>query len=169
MLERFPLPASAAYSYAQRFSASHRGTDIMAPSGTMVVAVESGKAWPALDAKGGRVVYLEAPSKRLLGAPRRYYYAHLLGWDAPIESATAANPRSVEAGELLGYVGNTGNAKDGPPHLHFQVRQGSLVIDPFDLLQDVDPHRERGSRSSSALPSAVLLVMLVWLASRSLK
>lgn len=161
MLKRFPLPADAAYSYEQRFSVDHRGTDIMAPLGTKVFAVESGKAWSASDNKGGIVVYLEAPATTLFGDKHRYYYGHL--WDAAI----GREPRDVAAGDLLGYVGNTGNAKGGPPHLHFQARLGSLVIDPFDLLQAVDPHRERGSRSSSALPSGVLLLLLIWLAARS--
>lgn len=163
MLERFPLPADAAYSYAQRFTIDHRGTDIMAPLGTKVLAVESGKAWAATEPKGGNVVYLEAPSPRLFAAPTVYFYGHL--WDAAIST----EPRDVKAGELLGYVGNTGNAMGGPPHLHFQVRQGSLVIDPFDLLQAVDPHRERGTRSASALPSGMLLLLLIWLASRGAK
>lgn len=159
MLERFPLPASAAYSYAQRFGVDHRGTDIMAPSGTPVVAVEDGVAWATIDTKGGNVVYLDGTSGE------RFYYAHLSSWSPKL--VVTSDPKvEVKAGDPLGYVGTTGNAAGGAPHLHFQQRRGSLTIDPFDDLIAVDPHK-RGVRPGVALPAGVLgLLAILWLMSR---
>ncbi|HSE01049.1 MAG TPA: M23 family metallopeptidase [Burkholderiales bacterium] len=158
-MDRFPLAASAAYNYAQRFTMQHRGVDIMAPLGTPVVAVEDGIAWATIDPKGGNVVYLDGESGL------RYYYAHLASW-TPLLVVTHDPKVPVKAGDQLGYIGNTGNAATTATHLHFQMRRGSLVIDPFDDLMKVDPHR-RGTRPSSAAPAgALLLLALLWLASK---
>lgn len=138
-IERFPLPESAAYSYAQRFNAEHRGTDIMAPHGTPVLAVERGTAWSNIEPKGGNVVYLQGASGW------RYFYGHLATWQLQVISATQQQPVEVEAGAELGVVGNTGNAAGGPPHLHFQQRtsysRGWQTVDPFPDLVRVDPKR----------------------------
>jgi murein DD-endopeptidase MepM/ murein hydrolase activator NlpD len=159
-MDRFPLPESAKYGYAQRFTMQHLGTDIMAPLGTHVLAVESGTAWASIDPKGGNVVYLDGDSGL------RYYYAHLASW-TPLLVVTNDPKVKVQAGDALGYVGNTGNAATTATHLHFQMRKGSLAIDPFDDLQAVDPHRERGRRAGVAAPAGVLLLALLWLASRT--
>lgn len=176
-MDRFPLPPEAEYRYGQRFTTEHHGIDIMAPQGTHVVAVESGVAWAHREPKGGNVVYLDGESGT------RYFYGHLWQW-APIV-VISDNPRvPVKSGDVLGYVGNTGNAAGGAPHLHFQLRRGSLRIDPFPELQAVDPHPERGSPGETvharpavipsmlptfSMPSGVLLCVLIWLASKALR
>ena len=159
-MKLFPLPATAKYSYTQRFTMQHLGCDIMAPLGTPVLAVQDGVATATTDPKGGNVVYLDGDDGT------RYYYAHLASWTPRL--LLGGNPRvEVKAGDDLGYVGNTGNAQDTGTHLHFQARRGSLVIDPFDDLQAVDPHSERGSRAALALPAGVLgLLAILWLMSR---
>ena len=166
-MDRFPLPSTANYSYQQNFALDHLGIDLMAPKGTPVVAVESGTALATTEPKGGNVVYLE-------GKSTNYFYGHLERW-AP-KLLVDANPRvKVNAGDELGFVGTTGNAAGRPPHLHFQMRDGSLVIDPFDALQAVDPQPRRGrpgrtvrgqTPGSSALPAGVLWLAIIWLASR---
>jgi murein DD-endopeptidase MepM/ murein hydrolase activator NlpD len=58
-----------------------------------------------------------------------YYYAHLADY--------VGGGRSVSAGELIGHVGNTGDASGGPTHLHFEIRPGGPnghAIDPYATL-----------------------------------
>jgi murein DD-endopeptidase MepM/ murein hydrolase activator NlpD len=136
-MDRFPLPATVKYSYESGFRPpSHMGIDIMAPRHAPVVAVEAGKAWGSTEVKGGTVVYLLGES----GA--RYFYGHLESWSDPgLITATAARPITVWAGAVLGQVGTTGNATGGPPHVHFQIRRGADVVDPFPELWEADPHK----------------------------
>ncbi|MHB1324133.1 MAG: M23 family metallopeptidase [Coriobacteriia bacterium] len=101
---------------------SHRGSDILAPKGTPVVAVHSGSVTPGRNRLGGLTVWLDADN----GA--RYYYAHL-------DSISVGHGR-VSAGQVLGTVGNSGNARGTPPHLHFEVHRPSAV-NPFPLLNQM--------------------------------
>ena len=99
----------------------HEGIDIFAPRSTPVVAVAAGRAHARTTPRGGNVVWLRT-------ADRSYYYAHL-------EKAAFSGRRSVEAGEVLGYVGNSGNAITTPTHLHFGVyRRGRGAMDPLPRL-----------------------------------
>lgn len=137
-MDRFPIPDAGSYSYAQRFTLDHLGIDILAPLDTMLVAVEDGFATASREPKGGNVVYLEGASGT------RYFYGHLARWSGNL--VMSADPKvRVQAGDPLGFVGTSGNAQGGPPHVHFQMRRGSLVIDPFDDLQAVDPYPDRGT------------------------
>lgn len=162
----FPMPASARYSYGRRFGFQHEGIDIMAARGTPLLAVEAGTAWATTDPKGGNVVYLESINGR------RYYYAHLDRWAAMLLGTN--DPKvDVRVGDVLGYVGNTGNARGGPPHLHFQIRAGSRLIDPFDELRALDPNAATSSRwtpppKTGTRNGAALLVAgaLFWMWSR---
>jgi murein DD-endopeptidase MepM/ murein hydrolase activator NlpD len=104
----------------------HEGLDFFAPRGTAVVAVAAGVARRATNPLGGNVVWLHAPA-----AGRTYYYAHLDGW--------AVGPLSlVRAGDVLGYVGNTGNAARTAPHLHFGIYERA-AIDPWPFVQPDQP------------------------------
>lgn len=106
----------------------HKGADIFAPKGTPVVSATRGVVWRmGWNRLGGRVV-------TVLGeGPAFYYYAHLDSWADHLEPGV-----EVEAGEVLGTVGNTGNARTTPPHLHFGVYQVGLgtlrAVDPVPLL-----------------------------------
>jgi peptidoglycan LD-endopeptidase LytH len=102
----------------------HEGVDIFKPRGTPVVAVVSGEVTRvSSDNIGGRVVWLSDASSGL-----SYYYAHL-------DEQHVRQGQRVAAGEVLGTVGNTGNARGTPPHLHFGVyRPGRVAIDPAALL-----------------------------------
>lgn len=102
---------------------THKGTDIFAAKGTPVLAVEDGYVSYLTGRKlGGNVAILET-------AKDRYSYSHLDGFEG--------EARNVKAGDVIGYVGNTGNAYDTPPHLHFQYHPGKgEAVNPYPLLRE---------------------------------
>jgi hypothetical protein len=108
---------------------SHHGVDIFAPRGTPAVAAAPGVVTRVNETNlGGKVVWL----RDTLG--NSLYYAHL-------DSQAVSSGMQVEIGDTLGFVGNTGNARTTPPHLHFGVyRRGEGPVDPFWFL-----HRPRGA------------------------
>jgi len=109
----------------------HKGIDIFARRFTPVLAVVDGVARPADDVLGGKTVLLSSPDDV------SYYYAHLA------QRAIRA-PTRVKAGDVLGYVGNTGNAAKTPSHLHFGVFHGNRgAVDPEPMLASrLLPERE---------------------------
>jgi peptidoglycan LD-endopeptidase LytH len=108
----------------------HHAIDILAPRGTPVLSADDG--WilrVSSNTLGGLTIYTIDPSRRLV-----YYYAHLERYEVDLHQG-----KPVTKGEVIGYVGTTGNARGGPPHLHFQVMRYEDVrrwwdgepIDPF--------------------------------------
>ncbi|MFC0677679.1 M23 family metallopeptidase [Lysobacter korlensis] len=90
----------------------HEALDILAPAGTPVVAVADGPVAKLFDSKaGGLTVYQFDPT-----GTYAYYYAHLQGYAPGL-----AEGQVLKRGEVLGYVGSTGNADPSAPHLHFAV------------------------------------------------
>lgn len=140
----------------------HEGTDIFSPRGTPVVAVVDGLANKAETELGGRVVMLVGDDEW------RYYYAHLDGWTGD------KWPRRVEAGEQIGEVGNTGNAKGLPTHLHFQAAPlRGEPVDPFDALKAIAPTVPRRDAPEKREPATaagggVGLLILAWFFLRGL-
>ncbi len=90
-----------------------------ATRGTPVLAVRSGEAEFKRSNLGGNAIWLVAPSGE------RYYYAHLDAWEG--------SSRTVTAGEVIGYVGSTGNARGD--HLHFETRLGEQAANPYPLVE----------------------------------
>jgi murein DD-endopeptidase MepM/ murein hydrolase activator NlpD/SH3-like domain-containing protein len=126
----FPVRGITARAVQSQFGAQrdagrreHEGIDIFAPRGTPVVAVTGGLARTDTNGLGGNVVWVR-------DAQRSYYYAHLDRWEAE-------GVRTVGAGEVIGYVGNTGNARSTAPHLHFGIYEGEAV-DPLPFLAPDD-------------------------------
>lgn len=113
---------------------SHDAIDILAPVGTPVVAAAPGLIERLfLSEEGGNTVYVRSGDRR-----RIFYYAHLAGYVPGLREGQV-----VQAGQVLGTVGYTGNANPAAPHLHFAVwnadpRQGwsqdGLAINPYPLL-----------------------------------
>jgi murein DD-endopeptidase MepM/ murein hydrolase activator NlpD len=112
----------------------HEALDILAPRNTPVHAVEDGPvAKLFMSEAGGITLYQYDPSGAFC-----YYYAHL---DHYADGITEG--RMLRRGDILGYVGNTGNASAGPPHLHFAIflltpeRQWwkGEPLDPYAVLQ----------------------------------
>lgn len=90
----------------------HDAIDIMADAGTPVLAVADGTVEKLFDSKrGGLTVYQFEPSGRWC-----YYYAHLQRYADGL-----SEKQVVKRGDVIGYVGSTGNASAEAPHLHFEV------------------------------------------------
>jgi murein DD-endopeptidase MepM/ murein hydrolase activator NlpD len=107
----------------------HRGIDIFAPKGTGVVAVADGIiSYIGEQPKGGQCLWLTTEN----GAS--FYYAHLDRWAAGLYEGM-----EVRTGDLLGYVGNTGNAKYTPPHLHFGINENDEMVNPYPILTKATP------------------------------
>lgn len=113
----------------------HEALDIMAPTGTPVIAVADGKVVKLFQSKpGGLTVYQFDPSEQFA-----YYYAHLDRYADGI-----AEGMDVKRGTVIGYVGVTGNSDPNAPHLHFAVvaltaeKQWwkGTPINPFPLMSD---------------------------------
>lgn len=105
-------------------SRAHEGVDIFAPRGTPVVAVGPGVVRSGNNNLGGKVLWLSQPLEG-----RSFYYAHL---DSQLVQTGIVKP-----GDTLGLVGNTGNAKYTPPHLHFGIYFfGGGAVDPFPFIND---------------------------------
>ena len=100
----------------------HQGNDIFAPAGTPIVAPFDGVALRTPNVLGGNAV-------KVLGQFGYVYNAHL---------AAYGKTGPVRMGEIVGYVGNTGDALGGPPHDHFEWHPaGGPAIDPFPFLLEV--------------------------------
>lgn len=109
---------------------THQGQDIFAARGTPCVACYDGTIsrtyWN--QGLGGTAIWLDADN----GVS--YYYAHLDG----IAPGISAGVR-VTAGQVIGYVGDSGNAQGGPCHLHFQAHPGGgSPVNPYDILRASD-------------------------------
>ncbi|MCW3836803.1 M23 family metallopeptidase [Sphingomonas canadensis] len=89
----------------------HQGTDIMAPEGTAVLAAAAGTVEKLFFSNGGGgiTLYVRSPDRRW-----SYYYAHLKGYAPGIAEGV-----QVKAGQVIAFVGDTGNAAKGSFHLHF--------------------------------------------------
>lgn len=131
---RFPVSGGGAASiqsvYGDERDAgrrSHEGVDIFASRGTPVLAASDGFVTNVGENRlGGKVVWLWSPSRGV-----RLYYAHLQ--DQLVRTGTF-----VSAGDTLGTVGNTGNAKTTLPHLHFGIyARGDGAIDPDAFIRPV--------------------------------
>jgi murein DD-endopeptidase MepM/ murein hydrolase activator NlpD len=103
------------FSDTRALGRSHEASDIMAPRGTPVRAVEDGTIAKLFDSRGGGglTIYQFDPSETFC-----YYYAHLDGYAPGIREG-----QSVRRGQVIGYVGSTGNASPDAPHLHFAIFQ----------------------------------------------
>jgi murein DD-endopeptidase MepM/ murein hydrolase activator NlpD len=117
---------------------AHEAADILAPRNTPVHAVEGGTIARIFESRaGGHTIYQFDPSGRFC-----YYYAHLEQY------ANGLRDRQVvHAGDVIGFVGTSGNAPPGTPHLHFAVFElgpdkrwwQGRALDPYLILRRVDP------------------------------
>ena len=129
----FPVGGAAQDAVRSRFGAerdagrrSHEGIDIFAPRGTPVLAAARGVAtWVGENRLGGTVIMIRDELRR-----EGHYYAHL-------DTQLVREGEPVERGDTIGLVGNTGNARTTPPHLHFGIYQRGAV-DPWPYVAAPD-------------------------------
>ncbi|HEU5083188.1 MAG TPA: peptidoglycan DD-metalloendopeptidase family protein [Acidimicrobiales bacterium] len=138
VIRGFVFPVGEPYSFIDswgyprmvgtQYEHGHQGVDIMAPFGTPLYAVERGVITRVgTDVLGGTKLWLKGQSGTY------YYYAHLSAYaEGMVEGAV------VDPGHVVGFVGDTGNASGGAPHLHFQVHPGGgEPVNPYGLLRVV--------------------------------
>jgi murein DD-endopeptidase MepM/ murein hydrolase activator NlpD len=106
-------------------SREHHGIDIFAPRGTPVIAATEARVRSVRTTEiGGRVVWLRDEQRG-----QSLYYAHLE--DQLVEAGDRVSP-----GDTIGLVGNSGNARTTPPHLHFGIyRRGAGPLDPLPFVR----------------------------------
>jgi murein DD-endopeptidase MepM/ murein hydrolase activator NlpD len=113
---------------------AHEALDIMAPRGTPVRAVEDGRIEKLFTSKaGGLTIYQFEPSGMFC-----YYYAHLDRYAEGLHEG-----QRIERGDVIGYVGTTGNAPPNAPHLHFAITRlapdrrwwSGTPINPYPVLR----------------------------------
>jgi murein DD-endopeptidase MepM/ murein hydrolase activator NlpD len=133
----FVFPVAGPHSFISSFGfprsggRRHKGNDVMAKTGMPLVACVSGTIERVNrhdSGLGGITIYLKGDNGDV------YYYAHLSKIESGIETGT-----SVTAGQLIGYVGHSGNASSSAPHLHFEYHPGGgAAVNPYQLLCSAD-------------------------------
>jgi murein DD-endopeptidase MepM/ murein hydrolase activator NlpD len=125
---RYVFPVYGQASYSNTFGAArantgwHHGEDIFAPLGAPILAVADGIVYSVgWNDVGGLRFWLQDE------AGNEYYYAHLSAF-----SPLAVNGAQVRAGDVLGFMGNTGDAEHTPYHLHFEIHPASMLYRGYD-------------------------------------
>jgi murein DD-endopeptidase MepM/ murein hydrolase activator NlpD len=99
----------------------HQGVDMIGPIGTPLLAVVDGFAQPKTNELGGTTIWLTGADGN------KYYYAHLDHYE---------KLGAVRSGEIIGYMGQTGNARFSVPHLHFEVHPGGgAAVNPYPTVR----------------------------------
>ena len=120
--------------YETRTGGRHEALDILAPRNTPVVAVEDGTIVKLFQSRaGGTTIYQFDPTSTYV-----YYYAHLERYADGLREGLA-----VERGDVIGYVGSSGNAPENTPHLHFAIMRldedkqwwRGTPIDPYPVFK----------------------------------
>jgi murein DD-endopeptidase MepM/ murein hydrolase activator NlpD len=101
---------------------AHAGNDLFAARGTPVVAPEAGHVDTAVGSIGGNQFRLTTANGTV------YLGSHM---------SSFGNTGSVSAGDVIGYVGDTGNARGASPHLHFEIHVGGSAVNPFPLFRTI--------------------------------
>lgn len=101
----------------------HEGIDMFAPKRTPVVAAADGRVTRVNENNlGGKVVWMRPEDKNYV-----LYYAHL-------DEQLVTDGQRVKVGDTLGLIGNTGNARNTPPHLHFGIYGPGGAVDPLPFV-----------------------------------
>ncbi len=105
---------------------THKGVDMLGARGTPLVAIESGSVLRlSTSSLGGITVWLRGDSGDT------FYYAHLEAWAEGLRAG-----QGVNVGDLVGYMGSSGNASYSTPHLHFEYHPGGgAAVNPYPLVK----------------------------------
>jgi len=122
------------FTAARAGGRAHDAIDIMAPEGTPVLAATAGTVEKLFfsDGGGGNTIYVRSPDRKW-----SYYYAHLRNYAPGLKEG-----QQVKQGQVIGFVGHTGNASPDGPHLHFAINRMASgqrwwngdAINPYPLL-----------------------------------
>ena len=128
----YVFPVYSDYGYTDDWGAprahtgTHEGTDVFAPTGTPVLAVTDGTLY--------RVGTRQIPGNRMWLRSRNgdtFFFGHLAAF-----AHDARNGAKVRAGDVIGFVGSTGDAEQTPPHLHFEIHpQDGEAVNPYPFLR----------------------------------
>jgi murein DD-endopeptidase MepM/ murein hydrolase activator NlpD len=102
----------------------HKGVDMFAARGTPIVAVVDGRIKFSSNSLGGRSTHLYSDNGTV------YYYTHLDGHPSNISSG-----QRVSKGTIVGFVGNSGNARYTSPHNHFEIRPNGKAVNPYPTVR----------------------------------
>jgi murein DD-endopeptidase MepM/ murein hydrolase activator NlpD len=119
-----PVPNASftdTYGASRSGGRAHQGTDLLAPYGSPVYAVVSGRVRTASSSLGGISLYIDGDNGET------YFYAHN-------SANVASNGQRVQAGDLVARVGSSGNA-GGTNHVHFERQVGGRSVNPYDFLR----------------------------------
>ncbi len=120
---------------------THEGEDIMAPKDDYIVSpTDAVVTSMGTGSSAGNYVYTANPGNET------FVYMHLDKFAEGLAVGTV-----LKKGDLIGYVGNTGDAAGGPTHLHFEIRHGKTATDPFPRLKSVFTLAERIDAVAQAL------------------
>ena len=135
----YAFPVHAGYNYSNDWGAprqhtgTHEGNDIFAPTGTPVLAVADGRLF--------RVGTRKIPGNRLWLKTKQgdtLFYGHLSAF-----AEDARNGAEVKAGDVVGFVGSTGDAERTPPHVHFEIHpRGGEATNPYPFLRAWEARRD---------------------------
>lgn len=152
---RYAFPVGGESEFADTYGApratttTHIGVDIFAPYGTPVVAVADGRLY--------RVGTLKISGNRLWLRDEkgyRYFYAHMSDF-----AAASFNGADVKAGEVIGFIGSTGDAEQTPPHLHFEIHMpNGAVVNPTPYVQKWQASGVKYTKDPGARPGALVVV-----------
>ena len=151
----YVFPVYGPASYTNTFGAAravvgwHHGEDIFAPIGAPVLAVARGTLFSVgwNDIGGNRFWLRDTQGNE-------FYYAHLSAF-----TTLAVNGAQVQAGDVIGFVGNTGDAQTTPPHLHFEIHPLGLLSRGYDGVIDPNPWLDAWRRLTDIrlIPGSTLL------------
>jgi murein DD-endopeptidase MepM/ murein hydrolase activator NlpD len=151
----YAFPVAGKHNFSDTYGApradtiTHVGVDIFAQYGTPIVAVADGRLY--------RVGTLKISGNRLWLRDKRgyrYFYCHLSDF-----AASAYNGADVKAGEIIGFIGSTGDAEQTPPHLHFEVHMpDGAVVNPTPYVSKWDTGGVRYAKDPGARPGALVVV-----------
>jgi murein DD-endopeptidase MepM/ murein hydrolase activator NlpD len=140
----YVFPVYGASSFTDTFGAFrgdvsgnwHHGDDIFAPLGAPILACADGTVFSVgWNDVGGNRLWLRD------GEGNEFYYAHLSAY-----TPAARNGNHVRAGQVLGFVGNTGDAQGTPYHLHFEVHPVAYLSLGYDGAVDPTPYLDAWRR-----------------------